>query len=124
MSAETVDRPDIKPHCLTEIGVCFARNPSITGFTWHSMNLLAVGRTDIGLYPDGSVLTVSLGIGVILPSFHAVGNIPVEIVRLNSLHHTWAVLKDVDLSILGEIPSLPVDLVMSRPAMRQTPQST
>ena len=76
------------------------------------MSLLATGRTDIGLYPDGSVLTVPLGIGVILPSFHAVGNIPVEIVRLNSLHNVRAVLKDADLSILCEIPSLPVDLVI------------
>jgi len=88
------------------------------------MSLLVAGRTDIGLYPDGSVLTVPLGIGVILPSFHAVGNIPVEIVRLNSSHNVQAVLKDVDLSILGEIPSLPVDLVMSRPAMSSKTDSS
>ena len=124
MSAETVDRPDIKLHCLAEIGACFARNSSITAFTWHSMSLLAAGRTAIGLYPDGSVLTVPLGIGVILPSFHTVGNIPVEIVRLNSLHNVRAVLKDVDLSILGEIPSLLVDLVMSRPAVSSKTDSS
>ena len=91
MSAETVDRPDIKPQCLAEIGACFARKSSITAFTWRSMSLLAAGRTGIGLYPDGSV---PLGIGVILPSFHAVGNMPVEIVRLNSLHKVRAMLKD------------------------------
>jgi len=70
------------------------------------------------------VLTVPLGIGVILPSFHAVGNIPVEIVRLNSLHNVRAVLQNADLSILGEIPSLPVDLVMSRPAMSSKTDSS
>jgi len=31
------------------------------------------------------VLTVPLGIGVILPSFHAVGNIPVEIYRTKTV---------------------------------------
>ena len=33
-------------------------------------------------------------------------------------------LKDVDLSILGEIPSLPVDLVMSSPAMSSKTDSS
>ena len=36
--------------------------------------LLTTERTDMGLYPNGSVLLDPLGIGVILPSFQALGN--------------------------------------------------
>ena len=59
-------------------------------FTWHSISLLAIGRTDIGLYPDGSEEFVPFGIGVILPSFHgqSVGNMPEEMERLNNLHNS------------------------------------
>ena len=57
-----------------------------------------------------------LEIGVILPSFHAEGKVPVEIERLNNLHNDGAMLRDVDFIILGEIPSVPVDLDTSSPA--------
>jgi len=52
---------------------------------------------------------VPLGIGVILPSFHEVGNVPVDIERLNNLHNDGAMLRDLDFNIFGEIPLLPVD---------------
>ena len=73
------------------------------------MSLLATGRTDIGLQPEGSDLFVPLGIGVILPSFHEVGNMPVEIERLNNSHNDGAMLRDVGFNIFGGIPALPID---------------
>ena len=54
------------------------------------MSLLTIGRTDIGLYPDVGDEFVPFGIGVILPSFQSVGNMPEEIERLNSLHNSGA----------------------------------
>lgn len=54
------------------------------------MSLLAIGRTDIGLYPDVSEEFVPFGIGVILPSFQSVGNMPEEMERLNNLHNSGA----------------------------------
>ena len=67
----------------------------------------------MGLYPDGNEESVPFGIGVILPSFHSVGKVPEEIERLNNLHSIGAIQDAVHLSILGETPSLPVDLEVS-----------
>jgi len=53
---------------------------------------------------------VPLGIGVILPSFHQVGNMLVDIERLNNLYSNGAMMRDVDFNIFGGIPSLLVDL--------------
>ena len=65
---DTVERLDIKPHCLVEIGEQDFKKFLIAYYlTWRSISLLTTGRTDTGLQPDGSVLFVPLGIGVILP---------------------------------------------------------
>ena len=58
--------------------------------TWCSISLLAIGRTDIGLHPDGSEEFVPFSIGVILSSFQSVGNMPEEIERMNNLHNSGA----------------------------------
>ena len=58
---------------------------------------------------------VPLGIGVILPSFHEVGNVPVDTERLNNLHSDGAMLRDMDFNIFGEIPLLPADLDIPSP---------
>ena len=57
------------------------------------MSLLTIGRTDIGLYPDVSEEFVPFGIGVILPSFQSVGNMPEEMEKLNNLHTTIILLQ-------------------------------
>jgi len=49
ISADTVDRSDMKPHWLEEIGAFTCRNCSIAALTSCSLSLLATGRTDIGL---------------------------------------------------------------------------
>ena len=54
-----------------------------------------------------------LGIGVILPSFHEEGNVPVDIERLNNLHNDGEMLRDLDVNVFGDTPSLPVDLDIS-----------
>ena len=51
--ADTVDRLAINFHCCKEIGAWFYRKSSRTILTWRSMSLLTIGRTDIGLYPEG-----------------------------------------------------------------------
>ena len=53
------------------------------------------------------------GIGVILPTFHADGTVPVEIDKLNKLLSRRAVLdetREAHFSIILAIPSVPVDL--------------
>ena len=67
----------------------------------------------MGLYPNGSDFSEPLGIGVILPSFQSAGKMPVEIDILKSLCSEWAMLIEVNLSILAETPSVLVDLVTS-----------
>ena len=59
------------------------------------------------------MLLVPLGIGVILPTFHADGKVPVEIDKLNKLQSELAILIAVHFSIFSEISSLPVDLAVS-----------
>ena len=65
-----------------EIGEFSRRKSSIIIFTWRSMSLLTIGRTDIGLYPDVREEFVPFGIGVILPSFQSIGNMSEEMERL------------------------------------------
>ena len=78
------------------------------------MSLLITGRTDMGLYPDGSVLSDPLGIGMILAVFHSEGKISLEMDMLNKVVSEGAMLAAVDFSIFAEIPSQPVALVASR----------
>ena len=61
------------------------------------MSLLITGRTDMGLYPDGSVLSDPLGIGTILAVFHSEGKIPLEMDMLNKVVSEGAMLAAVDL---------------------------
>ena len=104
----------MKPHCLADIGAFTCKNSSTIALIWHSISLLTIGSTEIGRYPEGSYLFVPLGIGVILPIYLSVGSTPVDIELLNSLCSGSAMLRDIHLSIFDEIPSLPVDLVVSR----------
>ncbi len=99
---------------MSDVGAFTLKNCSTITLIWCSISLLTTGSTEIGRYPDGSELFVPLGIGVILPTFQSVGSVPVDIERLNSLYSGLAMLRDVFLSILDEIPSLPVDLLVSR----------
>ena len=85
ISAEIVDRFVMKSHCLVEIGELLCRKSIMIDLTCHSISLLTTGSTDIGRYPDGSLLSAPLGIAVILPSFQSEGKVPVESERLNSL---------------------------------------
>ncbi len=55
----------------------------------------------------------SSGIGTTLDIFHAAGNWPVVIERLNSLQSEGAILVAVALSILADMPSGPLLLVTS-----------
>ena len=57
---------------------------------------------------------VPFGIGVIIANFPSDGKVPVDMERLNNLCSESAMLRAVTLSILGEMPSLSVDLVVSR----------
>ena len=111
--ADIVDRLAMKPHCLVEIGEFSFRNSIIMVFTWRSISLLTIGSTEIGRYPDGTLRFEPLGIAVILPSFQSEGNIPVESERLNSLCKESAILEDVNFSIWDDMPSWPVDFVVS-----------
>lgn len=52
-------------------------------------------------------------IGVIPPTFHSDRKEPVEIDKLNKLQREPATLIVVCFNIIGEIPSLPVDFVVS-----------
>ena len=58
-------------------------------FTYHSSTSLAIGKTEMDLYPGSTVWSFPLGIGTILAVFHSVGNnniaIPVEIDKLNKV---------------------------------------
>ena len=59
---------------------------------------------------DGRDLSPFLKMGTILACFQASGSVPVVIERLKSLVKLGAIEKAVDLSILGETPSKPIDL--------------
>ena len=78
--------------------------------TWRSMTLLITGNINMGLYPESDVLSVPLGTGAILPIFHSLGILPLDI---NAVR-VGVILSAVDFSILPEIPSHPVDLEVSR----------
>ena len=78
-------------------------------------DMLIVGRMKIGQYPAADALRLSpLGTGTTRTSFQSVGKIPVVSDRLKRLARLGAILKAVDLSILGEISSAPDDLVKSK----------
>ena len=96
ISADTIERLDIKPHCFMEIGE-FSRRK-------FSTIILTIGRTAIGLYPDGSEEFVPFGIRVILLSFQSVGYMPEEIERLNNLLISEAMQATVYLSINSITP--------------------
>ena len=82
--------------------------------TWRSMTLLITGNIDMGLYPESDVLSVPLGTGAILPIFHSLGILPLDIDILNKAVRVSVILSAVDFSIFPEIPSHPVDLEVSR----------
>ena len=63
------------------------------------MSLHTIVRTDIGLYPDVSEEFVPFNIGVIVPSFQSVGNMPEEMERFNNLHNSGAMQAAVHLSM-------------------------
>ena len=82
-------------------------------FTCRSNTLLAIGKTEMGLYPGSMVWSFPLGIGTILAVFHSVGNTPVEIDILNKVVNEEVILAAVDLSIFAVTKSHPVDLDVS-----------
>ncbi len=87
-------------------------------FTCRSRTLLAIGKTEMGLYPASTAWSFPLGIGTILAVFHSVGNTPVEIDRLNKVVSDEVILSAVDLSIFAVTESQPVDLDVSTSARR------
>ena len=78
----------------------------------------------MGLYPPSELLLVPFGIGTTLASFHSLGNFPVEMDKFMSLDSNKAMLLAVDFNIFGDIPSQPVDLVVSRLANKSNTDSS
>ena len=73
----------------------------------------------MGLYPAAVSFSLpGFGIGTTLAVFHSLGNLPLEIDRLISLEMIGAVLSAVCFSILANMPSQPVNFVVSSRASK------
>ena len=61
----------------------------------------------MSLYPERLCLLLDLGMGTTLAVFHSLGNLPLEIERLNRCVNEGAILLAVSLSIRAEMLSGP-----------------